>query len=522
MNYTLAKMFEEAKLPEIPSWSHNVRIQHPYTKESMTPRWTQITGLRDAIHAPNSRYGLYDDMGSGKSLISYAFLSYYVGQGNKCLVIMPPKLLAQYRRNFLETFKSIDRYLSVEILYGTKAQTDKLVAEWYTTQTQPDIILVSFNFFRDNASLFNIMFPCDVIVGDEVKWLGNPDNKISMALERFMGKEGSKAALMMNGTPARSSLINLYGYIQFTNPWTYSGLPQFERMHVRKESFFIQRKNSKGQLREQKVSKIAGYNQEELLYKNLYKQGRRIELPPGLDPQVIPYEFSLSDKHQRLYRKLVKDKLLEFPDNTLIDITHSAAARHICMRAVSDCSQLKLAEESEVIKTTLELIEEADGKVLLMAYYQNTVEILLEATKGYNSVALYGGTSQAQAAKNREKFIHDPDCRVMIINYESGGVGVDGLQEVCHRGISVEPTGLVGDFQQAVKRLARPGQTKPVTIHCLMPEGTIYNRVIKDRMKAAQGIHSVVSRDKPMTKLELQAELLGEEVPDVEFEMDNF
>ena len=111
----------------------------------------------------------------------------------------------------------------------------------------------------------------------------------------------------------------------------------------------------------------------------------------------------------------------------------------------------------------------------------------------------------------------------MIVNYESGGVGVDGLQLVCNRGISVEPTGIVGDFQQTVKRLARPGQTKPVTIHVLMPAGTIYVRVIKDRMKSAKGIHSVVSRDKPMTRLELQAELLGEEYdPAEEVEIDNF
>ena len=522
MSYSLHKMFAEAQLTNLPEWSKDVHIVHPYEGWDMSPRKEQIKGLKDAIYPANSRYGLYDDMGSGKSLISYAYVSYYASQGNKCLVIMPPKLLSQYRKNFYSTFKNAQKYISVEILYGTKTQTDKLIGKWYSGRCQPDVILVSANFFRTNPMLFTMMLPCEVVVVDEAKWVGNPDNDISKAFQVFLGEEGSKAALIMNGTPARANLISLFGCIEFTNPGTYSGIEQFKRKHVKFSTFTIDRKDSKGNLREQKIKKIVGYKNLEEFYGNLYKQGRRVELPPGNEPLIIPYEFSLDDKHNRMYRKLVNDKMLEFPDDTLIDITNSASARHICMRAVADCSHLKMTEQSEVIKTVLAMLEETDEKVLLMAYYQSTVELLLEATKKYNPVALYGKTSGQGSERNRQTFINDPECKVLVINYESGGVGVDGLQKVCHRGISVEPTGIPGDFQQAVKRLARPGQEKPVTIHCLIPEGTIYQRVIKDRMKAARDIHSVVSRGRPMTKLELQAELLGQDLDEITNDLEEF
>lgn len=529
-NYYFGYMLEEAGLGDIPDWTFTIPMVNPYDQTPMIPRWSQVTGLFDTLNQPNYRYGLYDDMGSGKSLISYAYLAYWSLLGNKCLAIMPPKLLAQYKKNFEGIFKGINKYVSMEVLYGTKAATDKLVGKWYTEKAQPDIILASFDYFRNNYNIFKDLLKCDVIVGDEAKWISNPDNKISKALKAFLGKPCEKAAMMMNGTPARTNLINLYGCIEFTNPGLYYNRDQFERKHVKKESFFIERRDKKGKLREVRVSKIAGYKNQEELFKNLYKQGRRVELPPSVsDATIVPLEIELSGQHRRSYAKLVKDKMLEFPDNTLIDITHSAAARHLCMRAVADPRHLKLDGESELLVTTKEMVqehfsdEEDNGKILLMAYYRDTVELLLEAFKDYGAVAIYGGVTKAQAEANRQKFINDPDCKVMVVNYESGGVGVDGLQLVCNRGISVEPTGIVGDFQQTVKRLARPGQTKPVTIHVLMPTGTIYVRVIKDRMKAAKGIHSVVSRDKPMTRLELQAELLGEEYdPNEEVEIENF
>lgn len=509
MTYTLAKMFEAAGIENFMPAANSIELRHPYTGATLKPRKSQITGLSEALSQPNNRYGLYDDMGTGKSLISYAYAAWHVGAGNRVLVIMPPKLMRQYRSNFYKTLVGFDKVCDIGIWHGTPNQRDSLTGEWYTRlDGPPKIIITSFDMFRDNMLLFKTILEREVIIGDEVKWLSNPENGISEELYRFMGKEGEKAALMMNGTPARSNLRNLYGYIQFITPKTYNSIDHFDRLHVKYNSFLMNMRDRRGRITKRKIRKIEGYKNKEAIFKNLYKQGRRAVLPKTNSCEIIYKEFDLDSKHYSLYKKLVEERLLMFPDDTVLDMTEANSIRHICTRAVLDTSLLQYNKESEVLLTVKEMLEEIDfneTKVLLAAYYQSSVELLLKSLHEYNPVALYGKVSGKTAEANKQKFINDPDCKVMIINYESGGVGLDGLQNVCNVGISVEPTSIPGDFKQTVKRLDRPGQTKPVTFYCLIPDRTIYKRTIADRNKSERHINSVVKATN------LRSELLGME-----------
>lgn len=508
----LAAIYRSIGLTEYPAWAEEVNLVHQYTGEPLVPRPAQLEGVRLALASDNHRFGLYDEAGGGKSLISYLYIAWYAGMGNKVLVLMPPKLLRQYHENFVRIFQGLNGRISISRLDMPGEEAKCREMDRWEREGQPDVVLMSFDVFRDRHRVISLVADFDVVVGDEVRWMSNPENAISQAVLDLMGEEGEKAALMMNGTPARNNLLNLYGYIQFTSPGSYRNRQHYERRHVVYDKFFMDVTGRDGQIRKREVQKIVGYRNLKELYENLYRRGRRITVDQA-EPEIVLYEFSLSDRHMELYRELVDSKLLIFDDNTVLDITEASRVRHTCMTAVIDPSILKLKGESEVIKTVKEMLDEHDfeqnGKVLLTAYYQHSVELLMSALKEYNPAVLYGKVQGAAAEKQKQRFLQDPECKVMIINYESGGVGVDGLQNVCWTGIAVEPTSVPGDFQQTIKRLARPGQTRPVKFTCLVVTGTIYRRVTVDRMKKAQAIHEVVDRDSLVSALELRNELLG-------------
>ena len=495
-----------------PDWAEEIEIVHPYTQKPMTLRQEQLDCINQALTSDNHRLGVYSTMGTSTSVISYVYLPVMAMLGNRCLVIMPPKLLRQYERNLYLTMKGLKGRVSTGIYHGTPKKKSQLAGAWYL-HGAPDIILTGFVQFREEGMLFRDMIPCDVLVGDEVKWLADPTNQISCVLDAFMGEEGEKAALMMNGTPARTNLLNLYGFIHFISPGIYRNRDQFERIHVLYDSFMTKVRSKSGAMKQRRVYKISGYRNTELLYQNLYHRGRRDVLEDLSAPNVVMTEFDLDDKHHNLYKKLVTEKLLEFDDNTLLDLSEANGLRHLAMRAVSQTDMLRLDKPSQVVETVKEMLEELtpDTKVILGAYYQSTVELLAAELAEYQPAVLYGKVSSAQAEVAKQRFLTDDNCKVAVLNYESGGVGIDGFQNVSNVAISVEPTSIPGDFDQWVARISRPGQIQPVSVFCLKPAGTIYSSTIRDRVRASEDISSVVDRERRISVSELRKELLDEE-----------
>lgn len=507
---TLDEVYKEAGVSPSPPWADQIHLVHPYTGEPLVPRDTQLTGLWECMSQDNHRFGLYDTMGAGKSLISYLYSIWHASAGNSVLVVMPPKLMNQYRNNLFGTFRGIGAFLTCEVYHGTPAKRAALKEAWINGN-RPDIIITSFEMFRRDPFLFAISFWRKVIVADEAKFLSNPENTTSQALDRFMGAEGDKAAVIMNGTPARNDLTNLYGYIRFTSPEAYPTFKNFQRRHVLYDSFQVPMKDKKGRVVNRRVNKIKAYKNQDELYKNLYKRGRRIDLPPPTGVEMLYKEFDLSDKHMSKYKEMVENKMLEFEDGSILDLTAASGVRHLCMQAVFDPSRLQVDEEGAVLETVKEMLEEVDftqTKVLLAAYYQNTVETLTKALDSYGARALYGKVTGKKAEEAKQAFLTDPDCKVLVINYESGGVGLDGLQNVCHVGIAVEPGSIPGDFAQTVARLARPGQKNGVRFFNLIARGTIYSRTVKDRTKKANAIDQVVVEHTNVSKEDLRRELL--------------
>lgn len=494
--YSLAKYFEEAQVDVIPPWFSEIPVQHPVYEEPLQPRWHQVTGLNLAF--ASMRSALYDEQGTGKTLISQGFCIWQAAVDNGCICLMPPVLLGQYRDSLLGSFPGIDKHVKIEIYRGDKKKRKKLMASW-ANDNWPGIVLMSYEMFRKEHMLFSHY---EALVMDEARPIGNPDNKTSQAIEQFMGNFGDKYAMIMNGTPARTDLSGLYGYVKFISPEIYRSRMHFNTKHI----VFKKLRVTVDAERMRDVQVIDHFVNTEELYANLYHNARRVEKQEVMElplKNLIPYKFELEEDHYDLYRQFVEQKLLVFEDNTILDGINSSALRNSAMQAVIHTDMLQLKSESAVFAAIDAILEGLDldkTKVFLLGHYRKTIEALAERYSNYNPAVIYGGTGNNE--KEKDKFLKDPSCRMAIANYESGGVGLN-LQDVCHTAIVVEPTGVTGAFDQAVDRLHRSGQKRQVNIYLLMPKGTVYISVVASMTKRRAQIRGVVSA------LQVKNELLG-------------
>lgn len=509
MNYTLHQYFEEAQVTPIPDWFRHVELWF-YNKdtgqmEPGKPRWHQITGLNMIMS--HTRSGLFDDMGTGKSCQMQAAAIWYADAGNKVICLMPPILIQQFIDSIHDTFRGLPPTIRIEAYRGTVAKRNKLVERWQKDGA-PHIVVTTYELFRKEFPIFQTM-NYEVVMADECRLLSNPNTETYSAIELFLGKYGEKALVLANGTPAYNQLVGLYGYIELLTPWAYMGLHDFYIQHVDVEDITVNYRDKEGNDRSRSVEKITGYRNKELLYKNLYAQARRVETHevqelPELN--IIPMKVEMEDRHWNCYKQFVEERIMLFPDGTMINGTNASSLRQKCGKLINSPEDFQLKTEAANLQMAEQIMGEIDltqNKVVVFAYYRQTVEKLAKKWAKWNPAVIYGGGNNNEAEKNR--FLNKADCRIAIINYESGGVGLN-LQRDCHNIICVETIGIPGAFMQAIKRVHRQGQKHNVNVYVLIAKGTLAVNQYRDMTSKKEEIDQVVSRDK------LKAELLGEDI----------
>lgn len=124
-----------------------------------------------------------------------------------------------------------------------------------------------------------------------------------------------------------------------------------------------------------------------------------------------------------------------------------------------------VAKAPFVAEWTRILLDQEDGetdKVLLVGWHHDVYEIWQERLAEYNPVRYTGRESPTQKDTNLHRFIHDPQCRVMLLSLRSGA-GINGLEQVCWNIVFGELDWTPAKHQQVIGRCNRDGQVHPIT-----------------------------------------------------------
>lgn len=480
------------------------------------PRDYQLTGLN--LTLKNHWYGLWDDPGCGKTLISQAWSLYWISEGYKVLVVTLSNLIGQFIDDFQETFPGVERYVQIAAFNKSPAQRVKLEEKW-DAEGWPQVLVMTYEGFANlcaskcklDASWFYER-GYRVMCMDEVhKRLCNVDTKLYRQLK--MWRDNGRATplppphnetvfLPMTGTPIPRTLTDAYGIVELVNPGKYVGFAHFEREHCQyKKVKLAEPIIGKGGKKITQIKQLVGYRNHDKVNKLLYEHGRRVIKEDVLDlakPNVRRVKVVLSDEHYALYHRLTKERFLEMGDEVILAMNQQQLRQHALSMVA--CPEMFLTEEGQqgfrnaVAEAVLEWLEEADLSKQKVILFFNRIESIKRYGKmleQYNPAFMYGEVSGAAKERERLKILNDPSCRILIANPRSASAGLN-MQSVSHNVLFVEPTGVYGDFKQGLERVLRSGQKNVVDVGIIQALRTVAPKAITNMLNAEMDIEQAV------------------------------
>lgn len=466
---TLADYFRSAGLPAVPEFSEGIEMLR-------TPFEHQIADLNHM--AQFTRAGLFNEPGTGKTMPVQAYGLWLAGQGNKVVYIMPPVLVPQFAGTFSKSYPGYENHFNGSILQGTPKQREKLIDSW--EGKWPDILVMSYRMFVDYHKQLKEEQGYTCVIVDEATAVKTPSSKLHNAVKIFGGnhRKDSNGIVLMTGSPIDTNVEDAYGLIAILTPDRYGSKKMFERTHC---VFAPSGPNMQYQ-------QVIAYQNFEVLNQSLFAQGRRVkkadvsDLPPRLITEI---PITLNRAHRELYKKVVDERMLEIGDK-VIDMTEQSALYQGMQRLLLNPEQFTdQAIESEALVILDALLLTLEGKkVVVYAWFQASVEKLKLRYSHLNPATLNGKTIGSKREAEKLKFINDPTCKLIIANPRSGGVGVDGFQDVSSHVVFAEVCPFPGVFQQSIDRLHRTGQkAESVNVYILVPTGTIAVKLRNDLVK---------------------------------------
>lgn len=276
----------------------------------------------------------------------------------------------------------------------------------------------------------------------------------------------------MTGTPLTKP-DDAYAYISLINPDAYLSKKWFDAKHVKSRDFF---------------NNILEYKNEGELNENFLFNSARVfrrDVDKYL-PDVIfkPIFYELEKSHKEAYDNLAENALFKYGNEKINGNT--VQKLHIMLQQIivgyeSFFEDEKSKQEARKKVKAFELIEqimsELDGrKLVIFAYYQNTIRALKDFCKPWNAVEIYGKLTAKTKMKNLNQFLQEDDCKILIGQPLSMGSGLDGIKKVCTDILFVELPMIPKELIQAIGRIDRNGQTETCRVRLACAKGTVQVR----------------------------------------------
>lgn len=453
---------------------------YPYQKEAIAYQLTK----RSVINAA--------DMGLGKTIM--AIVSVEVEDLFPCLVVTP----ASVKYNWLYQWGVVNTSRAVTVINDI------------TFDKSSDVFIINYDSLgrsekNDNGDvrvnlkyeeLANIKFKS--VICDEAQNVKNSKTLRSRVLKKLI--KGVDYRFMLTGTPVLnrpSEMINLLSLIGVFDK-LFGGWKNYVYKYC--------------------DAKITRYGYDISGASNL------IELNDYL-------------KQHCYYRVEKRDVLKDLPERVdtvlYVDIEnrneYESAKNDLINYLKENFGQLKadkalMAEQLVLINTLLRLsavgkfeqitgwiddyLESSVGKLVVFGVH---VELLKQLAEKYSCDLIIGEVEQRKRFDIVKSFQKNKK-RVLFMNIQTGGVGIDGLQNVASDVLFVEMPWRYADIEQAVSRLERVGQRDNIFAYFMLGRDTIdidmWNMILKKR-QVTDGVNKGVDFDSSKYMSELMGRIMG-------------
>jgi hypothetical protein len=402
---------------------------------------------------------LADDMGLGKTIQVLALHAHRAEQAETrgpLLVVCPTSLMRNWQREAATFLPDTP----VRIFHGQSRRLDGLADD--------EIVITSYGVVRTDSATLNTV-EWAVVAADEAQHAKNPRSRTARSLREI--RHGIRQAL--TGTPVENKLSELWSIYDWAVPGLLGPLETFRRT----TSLPIERDNDR-----KATERLQNLLRPFLLRRHKTDPGIAPELPDKIERDVV---VPLTSEQVTLYKAAV--------DTTLGEVAEAEgiARRGLVLKLLTSLKQITnhpaqfLGETGplpgrsgklDALDDLLSTIRENGEATLVFTQYVAMGKLLVEHLSGlgHRVEMLHGGLSVA-ARQALVDQVQAGELDVLVLSLKAGGTGLNLTRatHVVHYDRWWNPA--VED--QATDRAYRIGQDRTVTVHRIITQGTVEDRV---------------------------------------------
>lgn len=408
--------------------------------------------------------GLFLDMGLGKTAITLTAtdrLLFDELEVEKVLVIAPKKVAEDTWKRESEKWDHL-RHLRISAILGTERQRIEAL------RAKADIYIVNRENVAWLVSFLGGAWPFDMVIIDELSSFKNPSSVRFKALRTVRPK--MRRVVGLTGTPAPNGLEDLWSQLYLLDQGERLGktVTGYRTQYFTKTPYvnYPEYKLKQSSCEQQIYDKIGDICMS-------MKAADYLELPKRIDRVK---SVQLPDKVLAQYYEFEKKLVLEMPEEEITAVNAAALSTKLLQfanGAVYDENRNWHEVHRDKLEALEEEVEAANGHPVLVFYnFKHDLERLQKYFRALKPVTL-GNTKVTEtvadwnAGKIRMLFAH-PASAGHGLNMQDGGhhlfwFGLNWGLEL---------------YQQAVARLDRQGQTRPVVNSRIVATGTIDEDVL--------------------------------------------
>lgn len=475
----------------------------PFLKDDVEYYKHQTDAIRRLINMKN--FLLADDMGLGKSLQSLTVhcIDVKMGKAETCLIVCPVTLRDNWAEE-IQKFTRIPFLLFGEEPHPTrKGETRRITGQkrhqqlldWMQHQHGPRFLIVNYEQLTSeiHKSAFRD-FTFDTVIYDEAHYLKNPDSKRTKAAMELR----KERAMLLTGTPMLNQVNELWTLLNIIDPKRF---PKYWS--------FVNRYCVFGGYENRQI--VGVKNQKELVTVLGEVMIRRMknDVLSREKPTYVQLQVKLSPEQQELYNSVANDLILPGSVATEVEnpLTKFLRLKQICGTPYSidpsyPDSSFKLDRAVEIVKE----FADQDEKIVVFTQFRGVLDAIDKRLRkaGTGPVfQLHGDIPQKQRQPEVARWAKVKGPATMACMTQVAGVGLNMV--AASTVLFIDKLFVPGLNKQAVDRLDRIGQEKPVQVFELIARGTVEQRVeeiLKDKTMVNQEIvEGGVGMSKLLSKL---------------------
>lgn len=420
------------------------------------------------------------EMGVGKTLVALMVLAALAAK--RILICCPLRVVPVWELQ-------IERHLNLPLIVvtldddaGSVANKKKLAEEKLRlaeTTGRPLVVIINYDsVWRSPFADWAEAQQWDLIIADESHRLKAPGGKASLAFKRL--RSHAHARLALTGTPMPHSPLDVYAQFRFLNQTIFG--PSF--------AAFRQKYAVMGGFQRKQVTGFQCLDELEALMRTItYRVSKDVlDLPPETH---VTYECELSREALRVYRDLEEDFVAEVRDGRVT--ASNAMVKLLRLQQVAggwvktDDGQYHRVDSAKqkLLADTLEDIGPEEPVVVFCRFHAD-MDAVHEAAKsaGFTSLELSG-------RRDELKPWQDGEAQVLAVQISAGGVGVDLTR--ARYSIYFSLSFSLGEYDQALSRVHRPGQTRPVEHIHLVARNTVDVKIMRALEKRAEVVTAILA-----------------------------